>query len=417
MAAFGSLSDQILKVLRESETPLSSRAIAAILLQQNPNLVPQPIYDPARTYQVGDRLYHPADKFAQWFVVREISDNVIVAEFEDGQQIRLIQGWQECPQFPVTPEEVLARDLETLLPTLDGLHCKDGLWHSRSISPSKLRKCKRSTIRKRDIARMTESPVMAASSTAIRQHMAPEVRLFAQQRLPVFRSADVADICQRLGIQCFYHITHVSNLPSILQFGLLCKNRVPPGYVSIANEDIQAARSVKSIPQRPGLTLHDCVPLFVAPKPPMLSARREQQEAIVYLHLHYQILSLPGVVFTDGNARSKSTQFFDRVEDLQGLDWEVLRANYWGDEDPIQHKENKRRRSAEVLVPGRIPPRFIQRVTTYSKWARLQAERAVVKAGMNIPVQIDPSYFYPMPSASSAKSVRDELLPWDEIPF
>jgi len=123
----------------------------------------------------------------------------------------------------------------------------------------------------------------------------------------------------------------------------------------------------------------------------MLSARRELQEKIIYLHIDPHVLDLPNVVFTDGNARSERTAFYDRLEDLKRLDWKILRAKYWGDNDREKHDENKRRRAAEVLVPDCIPVSYSQRITVMTPDTRDQAAEIVRKVGRNIPICEDPT--------------------------
>ena len=59
-------------------------------------------------------------------------------------------------------------------------------------------------------------------------------------------------------------------------------------------------------------------------------------------------------LFSDGNAASKKTQFYDSLNDLDKIPWDVLNGKYWGD-----FPDGKRKRCAEVLVYPRIDPQFI----------------------------------------------------------
>lgn len=330
------LKIHIKEVLKNSPNPLSPEDIATQVLKGLSNRVP-PLYNPAETYRPHQRVYHAG--LEQWFIVQKVAveKQELDAELKDGGQIRLACNSQKQQvKFPATPEAYLAKQfmpqlpiqgtpgeqteqakahlvklIRSLLPDIPGLYRQDDLWHDRPI----------------------ESPVQRA--------------------------------CRKYQIDCFYHITHIQNLTGILTQGILCRNKLTQGsYCDISEKEIQEHRHLRHIPLYPALTLHDCVPLFFAPKPPMLSARREQQEGIIYLHIDCNVLDLPRVVFTDGNARSNKTKFYNRLEDMKHLDWEILWAEYWGvPDDPEKHNENKRRRAAEVLVPDCVPVSYIQRIT------------------------------------------------------
>ena len=53
-------------------------------------------------------------------------------------------------------------------------------------------------------------------------------------------------------------------------------------------------------------------------------------------------------VFTDGHGLARFTSWFDDLDDLSDVDWEVVNARYWSDteEDP----DRQRRKQAEFLI-------------------------------------------------------------------
>ena len=73
-----------------------------------------------------------------------------------------------------------------------------------------------------------------------------------------------------------YHLTHIDNLASIIQSGgCLSFNRKQNqgiGHIDVAYETIQVRRAQTSVPCGSGGCLHDYVPFFFAPRPPMLYA-------------------------------------------------------------------------------------------------------------------------------------------------
>ncbi len=224
------------------------------------------------------------------------------------------------------------------------------------------------------------------------------------------------DLCASLNLEALYHITHVENLPGILTDGLLCHHRAKPTR-DISNAEIQQHRADKQIPGLNGMNLHDCVPLFLAPRPPMLSGLRDVQGDIIYLLVSTDALLRPQAVFTDGNARSNGTRFFQNIDDLSGLDWELLRARYWNHNDPVQHRENKRLRSAEVLVPEGLPRACIDRIVVMTAACQQRVAKALGEAGIRVPVAVRPELYYPSHSQPAVAQPAGAPEAGDEIPF
>ena len=66
--------------------------------------------------------------------------------------------------------------------------------------------------------------------------------------------------------RCFYHFTHVENIESIIDNGILCTNEKKAkniGHVDLANENIQERRSRKDVPCSPFGKIHDYVPFIL----------------------------------------------------------------------------------------------------------------------------------------------------------
>lgn len=55
-------------------------------------------------------------------------------------------------------------------------------------------------------------------------------------------------------------------------------------------------------------------------------------------------------IFTDGHAIMTYTQFFNKISDLDKLNWEVIKAKYWTD-----YEDGSRQRQAEFLVHKCFP--------------------------------------------------------------
>lgn len=165
------------------------------------------------------------------------------------------------------------------------------------------------------------------------------------------------------GIDYLYHMTHIDNLASIIQNGLLSHNEAHrQGLIGadISDSDVQDIRANKKdrVHNRP---LHEYVPLYFSPRNPMLYKRQEIQEDIIILGLDPHLLLEPNIVFTDGNAAASKTIFYTDILALDRFPWDSIMARSW-----IDIEDGRRIKCAEVLVYPRIEPSRIQRVFCYS---------------------------------------------------
>lgn len=182
-----------------------------------------------------------------------------------------------------------------------------------------------------------------------------------------------------------YHMTHYSNLPSILERGLLSHNSVAAskiGRVDISEPNVQDLRVRKEpVFHRP---IHDYVPLYFNPRNPMLCCRQEMQHEIVILRITDELDALgQSVLFTDGNAASRDTLFSNDVGVvIPSMD--VLNAKRW---DKLN--DGKRRRCAEVLVPDRLDARHITGIACYN-----QALAKTLATRLSRQVTVDPALYF-----------------------
>jgi hypothetical protein len=160
------------------------------------------------------------------------------------------------------------------------------------------------------------------------------------------------------GINYLYHMTHKDNLEKILQVGLKSHNYARRNNLmrnDIANNDVNDRRSkVELIYNR---SLHDYVPLYFNPKNSMLFVRKNIQDNIVILALDRMLIYEENSIFTDGNAANRPTRFFNDTNNLNQINWECIRAEFWSD-----FEDGRRKRMAEVLVFPDIAARFIQKI-------------------------------------------------------
>lgn len=202
-------------------------------------------------------------------------------------------------------------------------------------------------------------------------------------------------------IRYLFHITHWRNVHSIRKFGLLSHNRAhAEGHVEvdISLSDVNEKRAWKivQVSDRPqghlasGRTLHDYVPLFFTPKTPMLYRRKEMQDKIVILALDASLLLGGITVFTDGNAASCPTTFFNDLTSIDRLDWRCIRSkgkSQWLETE--EFKEWKRKRSAEVLVPSHVPFERVKRIAVRSEVAKQR-----LPDDLPIKIEVRPRWYF-----------------------
>ena len=187
-----------------------------------------------------------------------------------------------------------------------------------------------------------------------------------------------------------YHITHVRNLAGIIaERGLHCdRNAQARKSVNIGHQHIKDRRLNRVVPIPPGHTVGDYVPFYFAPRSPMLYAisrgavagYQEGQAPVIYLCSSAEAVNQAGLqfVFTEGHAEMAYTDFFNDLNDLDKVDWALMRARYWHDtnDDP----DRKRRRQAEFLIYNFFPWELVSYIGVYDR-ATAEGVGAIIKGG------------------------------------
>ncbi len=170
---------------------------------------------------------------------------------------------------------------------------------------------------------------------------------------------------ERADLTELHYICHADNLPSILANGILSHQRAKRHRpTSIADEDVQARRSEKSVPR--GQPLHNYVNLYLNARNPMLYRITEGARNfadICVLSVSTSVLDLTDVVLADGNAASAATAFRPALSGLSAIERKRVFARYWTHHgDPLAEAEHKRVMCAEILVPGAVDAAMIKGV-------------------------------------------------------
>ena len=143
---------------------------------------------------------------------------------------------------------------------------------------------------------------------------------------------------RKLDVRELFYITHIENIPSILEKGILSHERIAAECVhsaAIYGRDIATRRSRKTTPD--GKNLWAYANLYFQPRNPMMYRVVHEigKANLAVVGIDKKVLFQPGVFITDGNADSKPTQFYVQSAGLKMLQqqWAVVRKGWWNNLD------------------------------------------------------------------------------------
>lgn len=199
-----------------------------------------------------------------------------------------------------------------------------------------------------------------------------------------------------------FRITHVDNLPWILEHGVHCRSSgvFDPNYRSIGLPDLIEQRSRRRVPIAPGGTLSDYVPFYFTSRSPMLlniktgrNVPAVPMQDIVILTTSLHRLAEAGVpfVFTDRHAYLVAARFSRDLADLDWIDWNILaRSDFQRDPNDLGKVE---RYQAEALVFRKLPVSALAGVICYDAERASAVGRTVATAGHALPIVARPEFF------------------------
>lgn len=186
-----------------------------------------------------------------------------------------------------------------------------------------------------------------------------------------------------------HFITPIQNVPSIMKYGILCHQKAKSlHHVSVAMQEVQDRREGKAVPG--GLPLHKYANLYISARNPMLFKRRGEHADICVLRVSTDILDLPNVVISDGNAASNYTAFLASPDGLARIDKDLVFAEYWTHSDQIIKWRKANAKCAEVLVPDGVEPKFIMGIYVSGQ----EAEQELKALGCTLPITINGHLFF-----------------------
>ena len=201
-----------------------------------------------------------------------------------------------------------------------------------------------------------------------------------------------------------FRITHIANMPWILQNGLTSKTSElqDPNFVQIGNPDLIEKRSSRSIPIPPGGTLDDYIPFYFTPFSPMLYniktgwngiTQRPMREIVLLVSsLHSLVEQGVRFVLSDRHAYLKFAQYSNSPENLDMIDWEILQTrNFVRDpNDPAKFE----RYQAEALIHRQLPVEGLNGVVCHGPEEEAQLRETVQNSGAQVHVVARPHWFF-----------------------
>ncbi len=189
-----------------------------------------------------------------------------------------------------------------------------------------------------------------------------------------------------------YYIVPLGNVISIYQNGILSNKLASKiQHKSVAWEKMQERRDSKFVPG--GRPLHEYVNLYICARNPMLYKIKSDRN-IGVLKIDANVLDLPGTMITDRNAVRDFVRFAPSPTGLELIDYEKVFAEWWTHLDPIEEHTHKGIKCAEVLVPDRVGPRYIENIYVADAETHDKMSDELNKAGLDKRVIINGHLFF-----------------------
>lgn len=205
---------------------------------------------------------------------------------------------------------------------------------------------------------------------------------------------------------CCYRITHIQNLPHILEKGIVAKNHpdASADYLQIGNPEIIDVRSTAPVKLEGYGNIGDYVPFYFTPKSMMLYniitgfraplvPKRNRAEILVIRCLVDTLATEDTWFFTDGQGNDAVTNHFNDLVELGQLDWAAIQNSNFSKTDG--DFDRARRYQAEFLVYQQVPIAHIESLNVYNQAALGYVNGLLTEKNItNIAVNIQPLYFF-----------------------
>lgn len=184
-----------------------------------------------------------------------------------------------------------------------------------------------------------------------------------------------------------FHITHVSNIASIVDKGLYCHSKMD-NYFDISNKSVNAIRNREVTSHKHNM--HDHVPLFFNPKNPMLyQVMKETNEKVVIIEVNKKVILKDYTIFSKGNAARRDSELTFSKLKLVDFPWDDIYSHSWS-QNGVINSSTKSLTMSECLILRHIESVFIEAIHCKNQ---LMYE-LVSSEQINIPIKITPELFF-----------------------
>lgn len=201
-----------------------------------------------------------------------------------------------------------------------------------------------------------------------------------------------------------FRITHLANVPWILDNGLHCRNSLhhDPNFVEIGNPDLITKRTVREVPELPNGVLSDYIPFYFTPLSPMLmniatgyrGIQKRSNDEIVILISSLHKLQRDGVpfLFTDRHAYLAAAKFSSDLDNLKDIDWQNLQNRDFRKDH--EEPDKFERYQAEALIYQHLPLDSLSGIVCYSASIEADLQAAIASRNRALQTATRPNWYF-----------------------
>lgn len=193
-------------------------------------------------------------------------------------------------------------------------------------------------------------------------------------------------------IKELHYICRIENLPSIFKYGILCHTKAEElKHEDVSMADVQARRDIKTV--NGGMNLHSYVNLYFHARNPMMRKLVDEQRTdLCVLSIDKKVMMAEKAVLADRNAASGYARFFPSPEGLEYLNYDLIFAKYWFNEndDEVTKYKRKQAKCAEVLIPFSVGKENIKTVYVSNEATKKKTDNE----NFGVDVIIDKNLFF-----------------------
>lgn len=207
---------------------------------------------------------------------------------------------------------------------------------------------------------------------------------------------------QQPNIVRVFRIVHIDNVEYLLRYGMFTRThaQTDPNHINIGDSGLIAQRNTYPVGiNPPNGVLGDYVPFYFGPLSPMLlniatgyrGITRRPQDEIAYIvcRVNTLIQNCAEWCFTDGHAKNAITEFYNDMNDLGKVDWDMLGQRQWSNTE--EDFDRMRRKQAEFLVKHHVPVNCISSIVVLNEARKTFVEEIITRLDLAIPVRVNPN--------------------------